>query len=138
MKINLRIKLTYQIILSRFSVSHYNKHFIIDIFIRNWISFTISWSYCNYCIILYLKLSISLLYNNHWLSIWINFFWLCPYRYKLYIIIYSQYLSSSLCFNIFFCNIFRFVVKKPVRISGPCDASHVYFIFLIKLIIAKN
>jgi hypothetical protein len=120
------------------SISHNNEHFIIDIFIRYWISFTISWSNCNDCVILNLKLPISLLYNNHWFCILIDFFRLRPYRHKLNIIIYSQNLPTCLCFNIFFCNIFRFIVKKSMRISWPCYTSHINFILLIEQGIIKN
>ena len=124
--------------MSWLSISHNNEHFIIDIFIRNWVSIAISWSNCDNCVILNLKLPISLLYNNHRLGIWINFFRLRPYRHKLNIIINSQYLSTCLCFNILFCNIFGFIIKKSMRISRPSYTSHIYFILLIKHGISKN
>jgi len=66
--------------------------------------------------------------NNHWFSSFINIFRFGSNRNKLYIIIDSEYLSSSLSFNIFLCNILAFIIEQAMGVSTPSDTSHINFI----------
>lgn len=120
-----------QIILSWFRVPDHNKHLVVDVFIWNGVAVAISWSVSYDCVIFYLKLAILLSHYYHWLCCFVYIFWLCPNGYKFDIIRNSQYFATSLSFDVFLGDIFGLIIKETMRVSGPGDASHVDFIFLL-------
>lgn len=62
-------------------------------------------------------LTIRLPDNYHWLGCIVDVLWLCSYGNKFHIIVHSQNLSSSLGFYVLFGDVFRFIIKEPVRVS---------------------
>lgn len=95
------IELVIEIILSRLGISHHNKHLVVDVFIRNGVTFAVQWSLCNQGVVFYLEVARLLPYDDHWFGCFINVFWFGSDRDKLNVVINSEYLTSRLSFDVF-------------------------------------
>jgi hypothetical protein len=88
---------------------------------------------CHDGIVLNLELAILLSYNDHGLGCFINVFWLCANGNEFDVVTNSQNFTTSLSFDVFLGNILGFVIEKTMRVSRPGDASHVDFVFLLRI-----
>jgi hypothetical protein len=73
-----------------------------------------------------LLLTIFLSYNDHWFCDCVNVLRFCPDRYKLYIVVDPQNLTTCLGLDVLLSNVFRFIIEQPMRVSRPCDTPHIY------------
>ena len=65
------------------------------------------------------------MHNNEWLSIWAVFGCSRLPTNELHIIVETNDLASSIRFDVTLGDLARFVIEKAMRISAPCDTSHV-------------
>lgn len=105
-----------QVVLCRFRVPDHHEHFIVHIFVWDWITLGVSRSLCHQCIVLYRELTVRLPHNDHGFRFGIKVFRLRADGDELDIIVDSEDLSSSLCFDVLLRYVLGLVVKETVGV----------------------
>tara|TARA_B110001450_G_C17551111_1_gene452703 strand:- start:321 stop:806 length:486 start_codon:yes stop_codon:yes gene_type:complete len=79
-----------------------------------------------------LELALLLAHYDHWLGCLIDILWLGSDGNELNVVVDSQNLATSLCFDVLLSNVLGLVIKETMGISGPSDAAHVDLVLLLE------
>ena len=119
---------TYEIVLCGLRVSNHDEHFVVDVFVSDGLAILVSRSPRHYSVILDLEAAILLADDNHGLRVSVQVLRLRADGDEFNIVLNPQYLAPCLCFYILLRNVLRLIVKEPVGVTRPRDASHVHLI----------
>lgn len=119
------IQFIIQIILCGLSIANNHKHFIVNILIRDRLAVLVPWCLLDQCVVLDLEAAVWLAHDDHRLGLGVDIVRFSANWDEFDVILHSQDFASSLGFDIFLGDVFRFIIKKAMWVARPCDAAHV-------------